>query len=110
MSTAHWFKAKASETAQGCSEVAFLAGAVALRDSKRPELPAQVYPAEVWASWLTCLREGRYVGHRVELSFVGGGVTVRDSADPAGQIHAFTQHEFECFLNGVRGREFDLAC
>ncbi|WP_329568303.1 DUF397 domain-containing protein [Kitasatospora sp. NBC_01266] len=111
MSTARWFKAKASETAQGCFEVAFLDGAVALRDSKHPEQPAQVYPADVWASWLTRLRAGHYTGHRIELAFAdGGGVSVRDSADPAGQIHVFTRHEFDCFLSGVQAREFDLAC
>ncbi|MFF7631750.1 DUF397 domain-containing protein [Kitasatospora sp. NPDC008050] len=107
-STARWFKAKASETAQGCFEVAFLDSAVALRDSKHPELPAQVYPTHVWMSWLARLRDSQYVGHRIELAFIEDEVTVSDAADPAGQVHVFSRHEFDCFLSGVRGREFDL--
>lgn len=111
LSKARWFKAKASESAQGCFEVAILdGGLVALQDSKAPERGAQVYPADVWSSWLENLREGIYTGHRIQMLFVPGGVVVRDSNDPGAVEHQYTDFELECFLLGVRGREFDLAC
>ncbi|MFJ5120913.1 DUF397 domain-containing protein [Kitasatospora sp. NPDC088548] len=106
---AHWFKARASESAQGCFEVAHQDGYVGLRDSKDLSLPAQVYPADVWASWLEQLRTGVFTGHRIRLTFVLGAVVVSDSATPTAQVHTFTDHEFRCFMSGVRCREFDLA-
>lgn len=38
----------------------------------------------------------------------GGGVAVRDSKDRAKAPHVFSQHEWECFLAGVKNGEFDL--
>ncbi|MFD9692270.1 DUF397 domain-containing protein [Kitasatospora sp. NPDC059146] len=108
-SHATWFKARASESAQGCFETAFAEGHVALRDSKDRSLPAQVYPAEVWNGWLANLRRGVFTGHRIALSFTGAGVQVRDTATPDAQVHTYTLHEFFCFMSGVHGREFDLA-
>ncbi len=108
-SNAHWFKARASESATGCIEVAHEGGHVGLRHSKNPSLPEQVYPADVWASWLELLRAGVYTGHRIELTFIPGGVVIRDSATPTAQVHTFTDHEFQCFLSGVVLGEFDLA-
>lgn len=107
---ARWFKARASESAQGCFEVAHLDdGRVALRDSKDRSKAPQVYPADVWASWLDSLRAQRYTGHRIELAFTSDGVSVRDTADPTVPVHRYTSHEFTCFLSGVAAREFDLA-
>ncbi|MQS17522.1 DUF397 domain-containing protein [Streptomyces kaniharaensis] len=104
-----WFKARASESAQGCFEVAFADGHVALRDSKDRTLPAQVYPADVWNGWLDNLRQGILGGHRIVLTFSSDGVQVRDGANPSAQVHTYTRHEYECFMSGVRSREFDLA-
>jgi hypothetical protein len=45
----------------------------------------------------------------VEVAFHNGKVGVRDTKDKgAGPVLAFTQHEWECFLNGARKGEFDL--
>ncbi len=108
-SNAHWFKARASESAQGCFQVAHKDEHVALRDSKDESKPAQVYPESVWASWLDQLRAGVFTGHRIQLTFVPGGVVVRDSETPSAQVHTYTDHEFQMFMSGVRAREFDLA-
>ncbi|MFJ9521839.1 DUF397 domain-containing protein [Kitasatospora sp. NPDC101801] len=108
-SSASWFKARASESAQGCFEVAHTDGHVALRDTKDLTLPPQIYPADVWNSWLDNLRRGVLHGHRIVLTFSLTGVRVHDSADPNGQVHSYTHHEFRCFMSGVRLGEFDLA-
>lgn len=38
----------------------------------------------------------------------GGGVQVRDTKDRAGGTQTYTDHEWRCFLEGVRAGEFDL--
>ncbi|MEV7122149.1 DUF397 domain-containing protein [Kitasatospora griseola] len=108
-SSATWFKARASESAQGCFEVAHADGHVALRDTKDRTLPPQIYRADVWNSWLDNLRRGVFDGHRIVLTFSLTGVRVHDSADPDGQVHSYSYREFSCFLSGVRFREFDLT-
>jgi hypothetical protein len=35
-------------------------------------------------------------------------VLVRVARDPAGRVLVYDQHEWECFLDGVRNGEFDL--
>jgi hypothetical protein len=44
----------------------------------------------------------------------GGGssqqwVLMRVAGDPAGRVLVYDRHEWECFLDGVRGGEFDDA-
>ena len=38
----------------------------------------------------------------------GGGILVRDTKDPGGPVHRYTQSEWAAFLSGVRNGEFDL--
>jgi Domain of unknown function (DUF397) len=46
----------------------------------------------------------------VEVAFVEDRVAVRDSKDRSnGPVLVFTAHEWETFLSGVRGGEFDQA-
>jgi Domain of unknown function (DUF397) len=45
----------------------------------------------------------------VEVAFVNDRIAVRDSKDPLGGTLKFTRIEWEAFLGGVRGGEFDLA-
>ena len=45
----------------------------------------------------------------VEIAFVGGLVAVRDSKDPGGPALIFTTHEWEAFLAGARGGEFNQS-
>ncbi len=53
----------------------------------------------------------------LEIAFVGGAgrgtetewVLMRVAGDPEGQVLVYDRHEWECFLDGVRGGEFDDA-
>ncbi|MDT3438000.1 MULTISPECIES: DUF397 domain-containing protein [unclassified Pseudofrankia] len=43
----------------------------------------------------------------VEAAPVHGGMLLRDSTDPKGPVLAFSNSEWDAFLTGVRGGEFD---
>jgi hypothetical protein len=43
----------------------------------------------------------------IEVAFVGGQVAIRQSKDPSGPVLTFSPTEWEAFLAGVRGGEFD---
>jgi len=43
----------------------------------------------------------------VEVAFVDGAVGVRDSKDPAGPALTFNAGEWDAFLKGVKGNEFE---
>jgi hypothetical protein len=52
----------------------------------------------------------------VEIAFVGGPsaegtqwVLMRVAGDPEGRVLVYDRNEWECFLDGVRGGEFDDA-
>lgn len=46
-------------------------------------------------------------GNCVEVAVVGGVTAVRDSKDPSGPVLVFGPGEWNAFLGGVRGGEFD---
>ena len=55
-------------------------------------------------------------GDAIEVAFVreatrisGEWVLMRVAADPAGRVLVFDRHEWECFLDGARKGEFDIA-
>lgn len=60
---------------------------------------------------------GASAGHAVGVMEVavtprdGGGnwVLLRVAGDPDGRVLVYDEHEWECFLDGVRNGEFDLA-
>ncbi len=43
----------------------------------------------------------------VEVAFRDGAIGVRDSKNPAGGVLTFNAHEWDVFLDGVRGGEFN---
>jgi uncharacterized protein DUF397 len=45
----------------------------------------------------------------VEVAVLDDRVALRDSKDRSGPVLLFTPHEWEAFVGGVRGGEFDLA-
>jgi hypothetical protein len=52
----------------------------------------------------------------LEIAFVGGAagsgtewVLMRVAGDPQGRVLVYDRNEWECFLDGVRGGEFDDA-
>jgi hypothetical protein len=58
---AHWFKSSASDSANGCLEVAFLDdGRVALRDSEDLANPPFVVTRHVWDCFLDGAAKGEF--------------------------------------------------
>lgn len=57
---AAWVKASASNTAQGCVEVAHLEHWTVLRDSKNPHGPVHCYTPHEWACFLDGARAGEF--------------------------------------------------
>ena len=57
---AQWFKATASNTSQGCVEVAHLEHWTVVRDSKNPDGPVHCYTPHEWACFLDGARVGEF--------------------------------------------------
>ncbi|MEV3932374.1 DUF397 domain-containing protein [Streptomyces sp. NPDC053728] len=56
-----WRKASASESANGCLEVAFLPdGRVAIRDNEDPDNPPFVVTAHVWRCFMDGAHKGEF--------------------------------------------------
>jgi Domain of unknown function (DUF397) len=53
-----WFKSSRSSGNGACVEVAYLAGAVAVRDSKDPAGPVLRFQAESWRAFVDAVRRG----------------------------------------------------
>ena len=63
----------------------------------------QDLPPAAWRTSTLCDLNGC-----VEVAILGDRVAVRDAKDRAGPVLVFTPGEWEAFLGGVRGGEFDL--
>ncbi len=59
------------------------------------------------AKWRKSASSG--VNGCVEVAFVDGSVAVRNSRDPAGPVLVFSLVEWQAFVGGVRGGEFEPA-
>ncbi|MFD8697028.1 DUF397 domain-containing protein [Kitasatospora purpeofusca] len=60
-SGASWFKSSYSNNGGECVEVsASFPGAVPVRDSKDPEGPALVFPADAWRSFVAGVQAGEF--------------------------------------------------
>ncbi|MGY0460399.1 DUF397 domain-containing protein [Kitasatospora sp. cg17-2] len=60
-SDASWFKSSYSNNGGECVEVsASFPGAVPVRDSKDPEGPALVFPADAWRSFVAGVQAGEF--------------------------------------------------
>ncbi|MFB7270909.1 DUF397 domain-containing protein [Streptomyces sp. NPDC056244] len=61
LTEARWVKSSKSATGPYCVEVADLGGgAVAIRDSRRQDLPSLRFTAEEWAAFRDGVREGEF--------------------------------------------------
>lgn len=61
LSRASWFKSSYSGNGGSCVEVAGdFPGVVPVRDSKDPEGPALVFPAEAWKSFVAAAASGEF--------------------------------------------------
>lgn len=109
LSTAVWRKAKESETASGCVEVAALGdGLMAVRDSKNKARAAHIYPVSDWQDLLAHLRGERPSAGRIVVTVSDHLVILSDEDGVAGPPHEYTFHEWACFLDGVHNREPQL--
>jgi hypothetical protein len=59
------------------------------------------------ARWRTSTRSGAN-GNCVEVAITDEGVAVRDTKDRSKPAHVFTRAEWDAFVGGVKGGEFDL--
>lgn len=57
---AAWFKASRSNTANGCVEVAHLADYTAVRDSKNPGGPVQLFTPHEWECFVDGAKRGEF--------------------------------------------------
>ncbi|MFC7845838.1 DUF397 domain-containing protein [Streptomyces sp. NPDC057382] len=111
LSNAQWRKARLSESAQGCVEVAFLAnGQVAVRDSKDVSKPAHLYPKSTWTAFLDHLR-GLVPAEasRISIAITSDSAVLSDREATAGAPHVYTHREWLFFLDGVLKREPQLV-
>jgi hypothetical protein len=54
-----WYKSSYSAQANECVETGRItAGGMAVRDSKNPNGPALVFPADAWAAFVTAVKTG----------------------------------------------------
>ncbi|WP_371515794.1 DUF397 domain-containing protein [Kitasatospora sp. NBC_01300] len=61
LSGATWFKSSYSNNGGTCVEVApNFPGLTPVRDSKDPEGPALVFPADAWSSFVAAVRAGEF--------------------------------------------------
>jgi hypothetical protein len=61
------------------------------------------------ASWRKAARSNTQGNQCVEVALLTDGIAVRDSKDPEGPKLKFTPKEWDAFLHGVKGGEFDLS-
>jgi hypothetical protein len=57
--------------------------------------------------WIKARRSGSNGGSCVEVRRNGDAIEVRDTKDRGGPVLRFTAAEFDAFLDGAKGREFD---
>ncbi|MFD4554428.1 DUF397 domain-containing protein [Streptomyces sp. NPDC058469] len=60
LSEAKWTKASASQANGDCVEVAFVIGAVAMRDSKNPDGAVLVFTPGEWATFKSGVQAGEF--------------------------------------------------
>jgi hypothetical protein len=69
-----------------------------------------VQPADLAdATWRKATRSNTQGNQCVEVAQLKHGIAVRDSKDPEGPKLMFTPGEWDAFVHGVKGGEFDLS-
>ena len=60
------------------------------------------------AVWRKSTQSGPFTDNCVEVAFAEDVVAVRDSKDRTGPVLVFSRPEWEAFVGGTKGGEFDL--
>lgn len=113
-----WVKARRSDNASGCVEVMVDAGVYRIRDSKNLDRgPVLALSTSDWRALCGLLLAARAPFHQqsvdvrdAQISFhADGRLTMQRLGDHPrdGFTLSFTPFEVECFLDGLRGGEFD---
>ncbi|GAA4563217.1 DUF397 domain-containing protein [Planotetraspora kaengkrachanensis] len=70
-----------------------------------------IHPAHdlAGAVWRKAARSNTVGNQCVEVALLSQGVAVRDSKNPEGPKLMFTAGEWDAFVDGVKGGEFDLS-
>jgi Domain of unknown function (DUF397) len=69
--------------------------------------PALPTPSEIASARWTKATASNTSSGCVEIAHLDRWTVIRDSKNPAGPIHCYTPHEWECFLDGAKNGEFD---
>ena len=105
-----WVKARRSDSASGCVEVRVDGGDYRVRDTKdRGRGPVLSLTKDEWRAFCDALLAGpdrlvQVAGLQLALR-ADWALTIRRDAD--GARLRFSPFEIECFLDGLRGGEFD---
>ncbi len=60
LTNAQWFKSSKSGGNDSCVEVAYVGGAIAVRDSKNPAGPALIYTPDEWTAFVAGVKDGEF--------------------------------------------------
>ncbi|GLX98279.1 MULTISPECIES: DUF397 domain-containing protein [Herbidospora] len=60
------------------------------------------------ATWRKAEKSNSQGDQCVEVALMGHAIALRDSKNPTGPILAFTPAEWDAFVHGVKGGEFDV--
>ncbi len=60
------------------------------------------------ARWRKSSRSGGNTDMCVEVAFVDGAIAVRDSKNTKGPVLVFNRGEWNAFVEGAKGGEFDI--
>jgi Domain of unknown function (DUF397) len=60
LTDARWHKSSISGSGDNCVEVAFVDGAIAVRDSKNPDGPALLYTRSEWDAFIGGIKDGEF--------------------------------------------------
>ena len=61
LTRAQWFKsARSGPNSDNCVEVAFVDGAIAVRDSKNPDGPALIFTGDEWDAFVGGAKDGEF--------------------------------------------------
>ncbi|WP_328912663.1 MULTISPECIES: DUF397 domain-containing protein [unclassified Streptomyces] len=60
LANASWFKSSYSNDQGACVEVAFVSGAVAMRDSKDPDGPALLFAPQEFSAFVRSVGDGEF--------------------------------------------------
>jgi hypothetical protein len=131
-----WLRASNGNGGANCVEVAQMPGGTAIRDSKNPDGPRIILADDDWLDFKAAVASGDFdlqeersqtlrddkpsvsevpsdtnwqrAANGIEVGMFDNGVALRDPGKPNVEPLAFSDTEWQLFVDGVRGHEFDV--